>query len=151
MAAKKNSKWKIWLLAFSPLLGLVLALLLAALGIFGSLPGFEELEDPSYSRATLIYSADGKVLGRYYVQNRTTVSFDEISPKLIDALVATEDARFYEHSGIDARAMGRAVAKLGQDGGGSTITQQLAKILFHGQDRSGGGKINRLLQKLRNG
>lgn len=149
MASKKGmKKWKIWVLAFSPLLIMILALLMAGLGLFGTLPGFEELEDPTYSRATLIYSADGKVLGRYYVQNRTTVTYDQISPKLIDALVATEDARFYEHSGIDARAMMRAVGKLGRDGGGSTITQQLAKILFHGQDQSG-GKAGRLLQKLK--
>ncbi|HEY8366469.1 MAG TPA: penicillin-binding protein, partial [Bacteroidia bacterium] len=91
--AKKSSKKIIWLLAFSPLLALLLGLTLAGLGVFGTLPNFDQLENPSYSRATIIYSADGKVLGKYYIQNRTTVDYDEISPKLIDALVSTEDAR----------------------------------------------------------
>lgn len=146
--AKKNNSKLVWILAFSPLVALLVGLVLAGVGAFGTLPNFDELENPSYSRATVIYSADAKILGKYYVQNRTTVDFDEISPKLIDALVATEDARYYEHSGIDARALARAVGKLGKDGGGSTITQQLAKILFHGQDQSG-GSWTRGLQKLK--
>lgn len=146
--AKKSSKKIIWLLAFSPLLALLLGLTLAGLGVFGTLPNFDQLENPSYSRATIIYSADGKVLGKYYIQNRTTVDYDEISPKLIDALVSTEDARYFNHSGIDARALARAIGKLGKDGGGSTITQQLAKILFHGQDQNN-AKFDRGLQKLK--
>lgn len=145
---KKSYKKGIWLLAFSPLIALLGGLLLAGFGVFGPVPEFDELENPSYSRASNVYSADGKILGKYYIQNRTTVDYDEISPKLIDALVATEDVRFYDHSGVDARALMRAVVKLGRDGGGSTITQQLAKILFHGQDQSG-SKFSRIFQKLK--
>lgn len=137
-----------WLIGFSPLIGLVLMLFLAAVGLFGKLPSFEELENPRSNQSSIIYSADGKVLGKYYIQNRTNVAYDEISPSLIDALVATEDERFYNHSGIDGKATLRAVLSGGGDGGGSTITQQLAKILFHGQERKG-GKINRLFQKFK--
>lgn len=137
-----------WLIGFSPLIGLVLMLFLAAVGLFGKLPSFEELENPRSNQSSIIYSADGKVLGKYYIQNRTNVAYDEISPSLIDALVATEDERFYNHSGIDGKATLRAVLSGGGEGGGSTITQQLAKILFHGQERKG-GKINRLFQKFK--
>lgn len=143
----KSYKWA-WILGFSPLIFLVLMLFLAAVGAFGKLPSFEELENPRSNQSSIIYSADGKVLGKYYIQNRTNVAYEDIAPSLIDALVATEDERFYDHSGIDGEAILRAVVKLGSDGGGSTITQQLAKILFHGQERQG-GKISRVTQKFK--
>jgi penicillin-binding protein 1A len=150
--AKKSSgktlnKWA-WILGFSPLIGLLGMLFLAAVGAFGKLPSFEDLENPSSNQASIIYSADGKVLGKYYIQNRTNVKYADISPSLIDALIATEDERFYSHSGIDGKAILRAVFSGGGQGGGSTITQQLAKILFHGQERTG-GKISRVLQKFK--
>jgi penicillin-binding protein 1A len=101
---------------------------------FGDMPTFEELENPETNLATEIISADGKILGTYYIENRSNVSFDDISPDLINALIAIEDIRFYEHSGIDMRALFRVAKGLmtGQSnqGGGSTITQQLAKNLF---------------------
>lgn len=101
----------------------------------GPLPTNEDLKDISNPNASEIYSSDGKLLGRYYVQNRRIVPFDSISPFVIMALVATEDARFFEHQGIDIRAWGRVLVKsilLGQEsgGGGSTLSQQLAKNLF---------------------
>lgn len=123
-------------------------LFLAAVGAFGKLPSFEELENPRSNQASIIYSADGKVLGKYYIQNRTNVAYEDIAPSMIDALVATEDERFYNHSGIDGKAILRAVTSFGGDGGGSTITQQLAKILFHGQERKG-GKVSRVTQKFK--
>ena len=100
---------------------------------FGDMPTFEELENPSTNLATEIISADGKVLGTYYIENRSNVSYSELSPHLVEALLAIEDIRFYEHSGIDQRALLRVVFGLatGSDkGGGSTLTQQLAKNLF---------------------
>jgi len=104
-------------------------------GWFGSLPTFDELENPKSSLATEVYSADGTVIGKYFLENRTNVDFDEISPHMIHALMATEDIRFYRHSGIDAKGLARVLFKtifLGRSssGGGSTVSQQLAKNLF---------------------
>lgn len=100
---------------------------------FGDMPTFEELENPSTNLATEIISSDGKILGTYYIENRSNVSYNELSPHLIEALLAIEDIRFYEHSGIDQRALLRVVFGLvtgDSKGGGSTLTQQLAKNLF---------------------
>ena len=100
---------------------------------FGDMPTFEELENPSTNLASEIISADGKILGTYYIENRSNVSYSELSHHLVNALLAIEDIRFYEHSGIDQRALLRVVFGLatGNDkGGGSTLTQQLAKNLF---------------------
>ena len=98
------------------------------------LPSFEELENPKLNMASEIYSADGVLLGKFYIENRTPVPYDSISPYLIKALVATEDARFYRHSGIDPEALARVGLKTmllrrESAGGGSTISQQLAKLL----------------------
>jgi len=104
-----------------------------ALGWFGFMPGFDELENPKSNLASEIYSADQKILGTYYYENRSNVHFSDLSPNLVDALVATEDIRFRRHSGVDARAMGRVtfgVLTGKYRGGGSTLTQQLAKNLF---------------------
>ncbi len=98
--------------------------------VFGKLPTFEELESPEKNFATEIISSDGITLGKYYKENRTPIKFEDLPDNLVKALVATEDERFYEHSGIDFFSLARAVVKLGKDGGGSTITQQLAKQLF---------------------
>ncbi|MFP4471743.1 MAG: penicillin-binding protein 1A, partial [Bacteroidales bacterium] len=104
-----------------------------SMGWFGFMPTFDELENPQTFLASEIYSHDDELLGTYYVENRSKIYYKDISPHLIDALIATEDVRFREHSGIDIRALGRVAfgAATGQDkGGGSTITQQLAKNLF---------------------
>lgn len=101
---------------------------------FGPMPSFEELENPKTNLATEIISADGKLLGTYYIENRSNISYDELPENLINALISIEDVRFYEHSGIDKRALFRVafgVATGSSDkGGGSTLTQQLAKNLF---------------------
>jgi penicillin-binding protein 1A len=103
-------------------------------GWFGDMPTFEELENPETNLATEIYSADGKILGTYYIENRSNVSYEDISPYLVNAIVAIEDVRFYEHSGIDMKALFRVAKGVmtgnSDQGGGSTITQQLAKNLF---------------------
>lgn len=118
---------------------------------FTNLPSVTELENPQNNEASRILAADGSVLGRYYYENRVMVDYDELGPNLVSALIATEDERYYDHSGIDFRSLARAVVKtgiLGQKaaGGGSTITQQLAKLLFTDQVSSSIQK--RLFQKL---
>lgn len=121
----------LWILALGAVLSVVLLVLLAALGAFGSLPSFEQIENPKSNLASQLITADGKLLGKYYKDNRTHTDYGDLSPNLVNALVATEDERYYEHSGIDFRSLARAVVLLGSAGGGSTITQQLAKQLFH--------------------
>lgn len=135
-----NRKYIIWfwLLFGGPVASLLLFVL--CIRLFGDLPDTEELQNPKTFLATEIYSSDMKVLGKFYAENRTNVKFKDISPNVINALVATEDVRFYDHSGIDLRALGRAIlgAATGSSssGGGSTITQQLAKMLFPREDLS---------------
>ena len=108
-----------------------LILLLVNLGLFGKMPDWQELENPKSALATEVISEDGKVLGRYYLdENRTNASLNELNANVLNALKATEDERFEEHSGIDVKALLRAVIGLGHDGGASTLTQQLAKNLF---------------------
>ncbi len=131
-----------WILILSPVLFIAILFTLIASGNLWFLPEnmrfmptFEELENPESNLAAEIISADQQLLGKYYRENRTVVQFDNLSPVLVNALIATEDIRFYEHSGIDPRGLGRVLFKtviLGQRnaGGGSTITQQLAKNLF---------------------
>jgi penicillin-binding protein 1A len=118
-----------WLGGLSPFLVIYFMLAQAR----PSLPSYETLENPPEMQASIIYAEGGEELGRYWKVNRKSVSFNEISPNMFSALIATEDERYYEHSGVDARALGRAItgAALGQDkGGASTISQQLAKLLF---------------------
>ncbi|MFN3640532.1 MAG: transglycosylase domain-containing protein, partial [Flavobacterium sp.] len=107
--------------------------LLASLGVFGEMPSFDELENPDSMLATEIISEDGVTIGKFFRENRTPIYFNDLPQHLVDALVATEDERFYKHSGIDARGTLRAALSLGSSGGASTITQQLAKLLFHGE------------------
>lgn len=111
---------------------------------FDDLPDLEELENPKSNLASEIITADGKTIGKYFLQNRTNISYEELSPFLVDALIATEDERFRAHSGIDFRGLLRAVTKLGSAGGASTITQQLAKMMFH---ETPGGGLGRVKQK----
>ncbi len=99
----------------------------------GSLPKVDELMNPKNSLATIVYSGDMKIIGKYYSENRVNVKFNEIDQDLVNALIATEDARFYEHSGVDVKALLRSMLGIfmgGNKGGGSTITQQLAKMMF---------------------
>ena len=121
--------------------------LLASWGIFGDLPDETSLENPEKNLATLIISSDGVTLGKFYKENRTPVQFEELPEHLINALIATEDVRFYNHSGIDARGTVRAFAFLGNRGGASTITQQLAKLFF--TERVSRGKFQRGFQKIK--
>lgn len=124
---------KFWKLFFYTLGGVFLFFLFASWGLFGAMPSFEDLENPESNLATEIISSDGVVLGKFYNENRTAIKYRDLPKHLVDALVSTEDERFYEHSGIDAKRTFGAAAQLGSNGGASTLTQQLAKLLFHGE------------------
>ncbi|HTL06909.1 MAG TPA: biosynthetic peptidoglycan transglycosylase, partial [Chitinophagaceae bacterium] len=126
----------------------ILFMLLLNFGIFGEMPSLEELENPSVLQATEIYANDGTMMGKYYLDrgNRSNVRYNDISRHVVDALVATEDERFYDHSGIDAKGVLRAVFFLGTKGGGSTITQQLALNMF---DERSSNRFTRAIQKLK--
>lgn len=121
-----------WITFASGIFLIALLFLLASWGAFGEMPGFEDLENPQNDLATQIISSDGVQVGTFFKENRTPVSYDDLSENLVNALVATEDVRYYNHSGIDARGTLRAFAFLGRKGGASTITQQLARQLFVG-------------------
>lgn len=143
----KYIKW-FWGLFAGGIAFVALLFLLASVGAFGEMPTFEELENPSSNLASEIISSDGKTIGKLYLnENRTPVKYEDLSQNLIDALIATEDERFHKHSGIDARGTVRAAVFMGKKGGASTITQQLAKLLFHGE-RSG-NIFNQLTQKIK--
>ncbi|MGB5553881.1 MAG: transglycosylase domain-containing protein [Flavobacteriaceae bacterium] len=128
----KFIKW-FWILFSLGILSLALLFLFASWGFFGDLPTFETLENPQTNLATEVVSSDGETLGKFYLDdNRTDVSYQDLPQNLVDALIASEDIRFREHSGIDWYGTLRAVAYLGKRGGASTITQQLARQLFVG-------------------
>ncbi|MDY6249047.1 MAG: transglycosylase domain-containing protein [Prevotella sp.] len=141
----------LWKAFFAVLLFVAVAFAAIWFGLIGYMPDLEELQNPISRSATQVFSADGKVIGtwNYNRENRILVSYNNLSPHLVKALVATEDERFYLHSGIDFIALGRAIVKRGimrqtSAGGGSTITQQLAKQLYSETAHS---KLERILQK----
>lgn len=119
-------RW-VWLVGLGPLLGLFGLVFVASLG---ELPDTETLANPKTDLATRVFSSDGRIIGRYYAENRSDARFEELPPHLVDALISTEDARFDSHSGLDFIGLARAIVFMGTRGGGSTITQQLAKLLF---------------------
>ena len=123
----------IWGIFFFGVLSIIILFSGAALGLYGPMPDLQQLENPRTNLATQIISSDDVILGKYYFDdNRTPILFDEIPTHTIQALIATEDERFYEHSGIDWRGTLRAFAFLGKRGGASTISQQLARQIFVG-------------------
>jgi penicillin-binding protein 1A len=149
----RNTKYSkyvrfIWVAFSLATLGVLTIFGAASLGLLGQMPDFRQLENPKTNLATQIISADNTVLGKFYFNdNRTPISYDEIPTSMIDALIATEDERFYNHSGIDYRGTARALFYLGSKGGGSTITQQLARQLFTGvRSRN---KLEAIVQKIK--
>ena len=178
--APKGKAWvrrviiAMWCLFLAPLLGLALMLTLTATGVFGRMPSFEELENPKSNLASEIYADDGSVIGSFFVENRSHVQYDDLFPRdemgevdyaqclsisgrrvppLAAALIATEDERFYSHSGIDFRSLARVGVKTiamqhSSQGGGSTVTQQLAKNLFPRGNARGEGKLKRMTKLL---
>lgn len=137
-----------WRIFFGGLAAFILVIVLANFGVFGAMPSINELQNPSILQASEVYAEDGTLMGKYYTErgNRSNVKYRDISPFVIDALVATEDERFYSHSGIDFRSTMRAIFTLGSEGGGSTITQQLALNLFN---ERASNKALRVIQKLK--
>ena len=136
-----------WTLFGAGILIIIFIFLLAGWGAFGKMPKFEELENPETNLATEIFSSDGQTLGKYYNENRTPIKYEDLPTHLVQALVATEDERYYKHSGIDAKGTLRAAVYLGEKGGASTIPQQLAKLLFT-QDVSQ-NFVGRVMQKFK--
>ena len=117
----------------SPVFIIILFVFLVGFGVFGSLPKVDELLNPKNNLATIVYSGDMKILGKYYSENRVNVAFEKIDKDVVNALIATEDVRYYEHNGVDFKALLRSffgVFTGGNKGGGSTISQQLAKMMF---------------------
>lgn len=133
-----------WIVLTAPVL--LLVLLVGGVWLFAEIPSFAELEHPDNNLATQVISQDGVVLSTFHIENRTYVSYEEIAPCVVQAAVSTEDVRFYNHCGIDFRGLARVAVKtiVGRDssqGGGSTITQQLAKTLYPREDMSGKSSI----------
>ncbi len=128
----KPIRW-FWMCFLAAVLGVAIIFISASLGLFGEMPDTTALENPRTNLATEIISSDGETLGKfYYEDNRTPVAYSELPKHLVDALIATEDIRYFDHAGIDARGTLRAFAFLGKKGGASTISQQLARQLFVG-------------------
>jgi penicillin-binding protein 1A len=152
MAANKLTKYIrfTWLLVWLPFTLIFLLISFISLEIFVDLPSVQELQNPKSNLATVIYSSDMKTLGKYYAENRVSVKYYELDKDLVNALIATEDARFLEHSGVDLRALARAVfgALTGSSssGGGSTLSQQLAKMMFPREKLS---KFETVIRKLK--
>ena len=117
----------------SPVFIIILFIFLVGFGVFGALPKVDELLNPKNNLATIVYSGDMKILGKYYSENRVNVAFEKIDKDVVNALIATEDVRYYEHNGVDFKALLRSFSGFftgGNKGGGSTISQQLAKMMF---------------------
>jgi penicillin-binding protein 1A len=141
----------IWTAVLSPFFVVFSLVSLSSFEFFGPLPTFDQLENPRNNLATEIISVDSVVIGKYFFENRTSATKEDVPEVFINALVSTEDIRFREHSGIDIRALFRAilgvVSAKGQSGGASTITQQLAKMLFTKLPASGIGRIKQKLKE----
>jgi penicillin-binding protein 1A len=152
MSSNSNSKYikLTWLIIWLPFVIIFSLISLISLEVFFDLPSVEELQNPKSNLATVVYSSDMKIIGKYYAENRVNVKYYELDEDLVNALIATEDARFHEHSGIDLKALGRSASGVltgnTNKGGGSTLTQQLAKMLFPRKKLS---KPEMVLQKMK--
>jgi penicillin-binding protein 1A len=147
----RNTAIVLWLLI---IFGMATAYYLISSTASGDLPSFSDLENPTYDEASIIYDANGKSFGKYYIENRELINYEDISPAVIDALLATEDIRFFKHSGVDIKALFRVAFKTillrrESSGGGSTVTQQLAKLLYSRESMRDLNKFERALKLLR--
>jgi penicillin-binding protein 1A len=140
----KNKYFRYFTIFIYLVIAFFCALQLNFLWLFGYSPSYSDIRKPAQRVGSELYTADGVLIGRYFKENRTPVDFNQISPSIINALIATEDVRFYKHSGIDIQAVGRAVVGLGQDGGASTITQQLAKNLYRTRYSKSSGLVKHI-------
>ena len=139
---------RFWNFLLGSFLLVIVFFLLVNFGLFGEMPDIKDLENPRNAQSSIVYSADGEILGTYFLENRTNIKHDQIAQCVYDALISTEDIRFYQHSGIDAKGTARALIRMGRDGGASTISQQLAKNMFSIYDKPK-MKITRLMQKFK--
>ncbi|MFZ9208592.1 MAG: transglycosylase domain-containing protein, partial [Sediminibacterium sp.] len=137
--------WRIFFLGMG---GLGLFLLMINFGWLGSMPSIDDIENPTASLASQVYAQDGTLMGKFYLEDRINVQYKDISKHVVNALVATEDERFYDHKGIDPRSLGRALFFLGSEGGASTITMQTAKNLFT-NNWSTSNILLRIIQKIK--
>jgi penicillin-binding protein 1A len=144
----KRYIWILWIGLMGIISFFVLLVFLIQIGIFGALPSFQEIENPTSNLASEVISEDGITLGTYYFENRTNTDYKNLSPQVINALISTEDSRFYDHSGIDFKSILRAFVGLGSKGGASTISQQLAKNLLVKRSRFD-NVFNKTIQKLK--
>lgn len=135
--------WKIFLWSWAVF---ILFLITLNFGLFGKLPSLEELENPSMLSSSEVYAADGTLMGKFYLKDRTNVKYGDISQNVVKALISTEDERFYQHAGIDIKSLLRAVVYLGKEGGASTLTQQLAKNLLN---QGTSNKVMRVIEKFK--
>lgn len=144
----KKYNRRLWKLLIGGMVGFAIFIVLIGFGLFGDIPSFRAIEHPKSNEATEIMSEDGKVLGTYFVKNRSNVNYNQISPNVINALIATEDVRFRSHSGIDFKRTFTIFlyAMMGKKQGGSTITQQLALNLFSEEGRQK-NYLKRIIQK----
>jgi len=142
--SKNNKKYILAIVWLAPVSIFLFLFLFISFTPESDLPSIDELEDPRSNEASIVFSVNKDTIGKYYISNRTKVDYKDLSPHLIHALIATEDERFREHSGIDARALFRAMSGLalgGYKGGASTVTQQLSKMMFHERSISKWGRI----------
>ena len=137
-----------WRIFFWSLGGLGVFLLMINFGWLGSMPSIDDIENPTASLASQVYAQDGTLMGKFYLEDRINVQYKDISKHVVNALVATEDERFYDHKGIDPRSLGRALFFLGSEGGASTITMQTAKNLFT-NNWSTSNILLRMIQKIK--
>ncbi len=147
---KSYLKWISRILWGGAILGVLVAIIIIMVVAFGDLPDFEDLENPKYDLACSIYDINGEEFGKYYIENRQFINYNELSPHVRSALFSVEDSRYFDHAGIDFRALMRVAVKsvlLGQSssGGGSTISQQLAKLLFSRESLRGKSKASRAI------
>lgn len=146
----KRSVKLVWIGFWSTLIGVIVLIIATNYGLLGDMPSLEEIQNPSASEASEVFSDDGTSMGKYYLEDRSPVALEKISPNVVKALIATEDERFYEHSGIDGRSLLRAVTGVitfNPAGGASTITQQLALNMFGGNRAT--NKVKRAVQKIK--
>jgi penicillin-binding protein 1A len=146
----RKYNYRLWKILIGAMFLFALFIISIGFGLFGELPSFRDIEHPKSNQASEIVTDDGRVLGTYFVQNRSNVTYPEISPNVINALIATEDIRFREHSGIDFKRTFTIILYnlIGKKQGGSTITQQLALNLFSDEGRQK-NMIKRTLQKFK--
>jgi penicillin-binding protein 1A len=135
-----------WRIFFGAFAFVILIFLLANFGALGEMPSIDDIENPTANLSSQVYAQDGTLMGKYYLEDRVNVDYKDISKHVVNALVATEDERFYKHSGIDGKSLIRAFVFLGREGGASTITMQTAKNLFTDYKRN---KVVRIIQKIK--